>query len=52
MHLLSRDNGEFNGRVPTDGSPIVAPLVGMGEAFLVQTRSSTLYALALPGTGS
>ncbi len=52
VHLLSRDNGEFNGRVPTDGSPIIAPLVGMGQAFLVQTRGSTLYALALPGTGS
>ncbi len=51
VHLLSRENGEFNARIATDGTSIVAPMVGMGQAFLVQTRGSNLYALALPGTG-
>ena len=50
VHLLSRENGEFSARVATDGNAIIAPMVSMGGGFLVQTRGSNLYALALPGS--
>jgi outer membrane protein assembly factor BamB len=47
VHFLGRDNGAFVGRVATDGSPVRAPPVPLGEAgFLVQTSNGNLYALA------
>lgn len=48
VHFLSRDNGEFTGRATTDGSAIIAPLVAMSGAFLVQTRGAKLYAMDAP----
>jgi outer membrane protein assembly factor BamB len=46
VHFLSRDTGAFVGRVATDGSPIIAPLVRLENGFLVQTRDGDLYALS------
>ncbi len=46
VHFLSRDTGAFVGRVVTDGSPIRAPLLRFGDAFLVQTSDGNLYALS------
>ncbi len=46
IHFLSRDSGAFVGRVATDGTPLRAPMVRMGDAFLVQTSGGTLYALS------
>lgn len=46
VHLLGRENGEFVGRVATDGSAVTAPMTAMPGAFLVQTRNGTVYALS------
>jgi outer membrane protein assembly factor BamB len=43
VHFLSTDNGEFVGRVPTDGSPIVAAPVLAGNTLVVQTKDGDLY---------
>lgn len=48
VHLLSREDGSFAGRVPTDGSAIgAAPLAIDGDTILVQTRKGGLFAIAL-----
>lgn len=46
IHLLSRETGDFVGRIATDGTPIAGPLVPMGAAFLVQSRRGNLYAFS------
>jgi outer membrane protein assembly factor BamB len=48
VHFLSRENGDFIGRAATDGSGVVAPIVPMPGAFLVQTQRGNLYALGVP----
>jgi outer membrane protein assembly factor BamB len=48
VHFLSRDNGEFTARVPTDGSVLGAPLTAIPGGLLVQTRNGNLYAFAAP----
>ena len=44
VHFLSRDKGDFVGRAPTDGSPIIAPPQPLANGFLVQTGNGGLYA--------
>jgi outer membrane protein assembly factor BamB len=46
VHLLARASGAFVGRVATDGSPVMAQPVPIGDGFLVLTRNGALYALA------
>lgn len=46
VHLLSRDNGSFMGRIATDGSAIAAPPVALDlSSFLVQTRNGSVFAI-------
>jgi outer membrane protein assembly factor BamB len=45
VHFLSREDGSFVARVPTDGSPVVAPLQLLGSSFLVQTSNGGIYAI-------
>jgi outer membrane protein assembly factor BamB len=48
VHLLSRDDGSFLGRIATDGSAIAAPPVALDlSSFLVQTRNGGVFALAV-----
>ncbi len=47
IHFLRRDDGEYAGRVATDGSPIAAPPVRIASGFLVQTRAGSLYAIGI-----
>jgi outer membrane protein assembly factor BamB len=44
VHLLARDTGAFVARVETDGTPVSAQLVRLGQGFLAQTRGGKLYA--------
>lgn len=47
VHILSRDDGSFLGRVATDGSAIAAPPVALDlSSFVVQTRSGGVFAIA------
>ena len=46
VHLLSRDDGSFVGRIATDGSAIAAAPVALDLAsFLVQTRNGGVFAI-------
>jgi outer membrane protein assembly factor BamB len=46
VHLLSREDGSFAGRIATDGSAIGATPVALdGDTFLVQTRKGGLFAI-------
>ena len=44
LHWLSRDKGETLARMPTDGSPVAAPLVRSGNTVLAITRSGGVFA--------
>jgi outer membrane assembly lipoprotein YfgL len=44
VHLLSREDGSFMGRLSTDGSAIVTPPALAGDTLLVLTRSGNLFA--------
>lgn len=47
VHLLSRDDGSFIGRIATDGSAIAAAPIALGlSSFLVQTRNGGVFAIA------
>jgi outer membrane protein assembly factor BamB len=47
VHLLSREDGSFVGRVATDGSAIAAPPGALDlSSFVVQTRNGGVYAFA------
>jgi len=43
VHFLSRDDGSFVARVPTDGSRISAAPVVAGETLVVQTKGGDLF---------
>ncbi|CAN7359160.1 outer membrane protein assembly factor BamB [Trinickia sp. LjRoot230] len=43
VHFLSRDDGSFVARVPTDGSRITAAPVVAGDTLIVQTRDGELF---------
>jgi outer membrane protein assembly factor BamB len=46
VHFVSREDGAFLARIPTDGSKIVsAPLI-IGNNLIVQTKSGSIVALA------
>jgi outer membrane protein assembly factor BamB len=48
VHLLSREDGAFTGRIATDGSAILAPPLALdATSFLVQTRSGGVYAITI-----
>ncbi|MDB5901809.1 MAG: outer rane assembly lipoprotein YfgL, partial [Betaproteobacteria bacterium] len=48
VHLLSREDGSFAGRIATDGSAIgAAPLALDGDTILVQTRNGGVFAIAV-----
>jgi len=48
VHLLSRDDGSFVGRIATDGSAIAAAPVALDlSSFLVQTRNGGVFAIAV-----
>jgi outer membrane protein assembly factor BamB len=47
VHFLSREAGAFVARVPTDGSPVLAPPLRLPTGLLLQTRNGGLYALSL-----
>jgi outer membrane protein assembly factor BamB len=48
VHLLSREDGSFAGRIATDGSAIgAAPLALDGDTVLVQTRNGGVFAIAV-----
>jgi outer membrane protein assembly factor BamB len=47
VHLLSRDDGSFVGRIATDGSAIAAAPIALDlTSFLVQTRAGGVFALS------
>jgi outer membrane protein assembly factor BamB len=43
VHFLSRDDGTFVARMPTDGSAITAAPVLAGDTLVVQTHDGGLY---------
>jgi outer membrane protein assembly factor BamB len=45
VHALARNDGRLLARWSTDGSPVVAPPVRLGDIVLVVTRNGGLYAL-------
>lgn len=47
VHLLSRGNGEFAARMPTDGSRIAARPIIAGTKLIVQTQSGSVVAFHL-----
>lgn len=48
VHLLDREDGRVAGRIGTDGGPITAAPMAVGDGRLVvQTREGNLYALVL-----
>ncbi|MFZ6772219.1 outer membrane protein assembly factor BamB [Undibacterium sp. SXout7W] len=46
VHLLSREDGSFIGRVSTDGSQILAAPIVVGSSLIVQTKSGSVVAFA------
>lgn len=46
VHLLSREDGSFIGRLSTDGSQILAAPVTVGSNLIVQTKSGSVVAFA------
>jgi outer membrane protein assembly factor BamB len=48
VHLISREDGSFLGRIATDGSAIGAPPVALDlSSFVVQTRNGGVFAIAV-----
>jgi len=47
VHFLSREDGSFVARMPTDGSPIIAQPVRIEDTILVQTLKGGVYAMAV-----
>ena len=45
VHFLNREDGSFDARVTTDGSPVVAPLKPLGSGFVVQTSNGGVFAI-------
>lgn len=45
VHLLSTDDGSFQARVKTDGSPILTAPIAVGDILVVQTSSGGVYAV-------
>jgi outer membrane protein assembly factor BamB len=48
LHFLSREDGSFAARIPTDGSAISAPPIALDlTSFLVQTRNGGVFAITV-----
>lgn len=48
VHVLSREDGSFIGRIRTDESPVMPQLTELGsDGLLAQTRDGGLYAISL-----
>lgn len=47
VHFMSRDDGSFVARVPTDGSPIVAQPLALNDNVLVQTLRGGVYSITV-----
>ena len=47
VHFLSREDGSFVARLPTDGSPIVAQPVSLDDYVIVQTLKGGVFAMAI-----
>ncbi len=47
VHFMSREDGSFVARVPTDGSAIVAQPVAIDNGILVQTVKGGVYAIGI-----
>jgi outer membrane protein assembly factor BamB len=48
VHFLSREDGSFAARIPTDGSAISVPPIALDlTSFLVQTRNGAVFAIAV-----
>ncbi len=47
VHFVSRDDGSFVARIPTDGSPIVAQPLALNDGILVQTVKGGVFAIAI-----
>jgi outer membrane protein assembly factor BamB len=48
VHLFDQEDGQIVGRIATDGGPITAAPLAVGDRnFVVQTREGSLYALTL-----
>ena len=48
VHLFDQEDGQIAGRIATDGGPITAAPLAVGDRnFVVQTREGSLYALTL-----
>jgi len=48
VHVFDREDGRLVGRTSTDGGPITAAPIPIGEGrFIVQTREGNLYAMTL-----
>jgi outer membrane protein assembly factor BamB len=48
VHLFDQEDGQIAGRIATDGGPITAAPLAIGDRnFVVLTREGTLYALTL-----
>lgn len=48
VHLFDREDGHLVGRIDTDGGPITAAPVAVGDGrFVVQTREGHLYAITI-----
>jgi len=48
VHVISRENGAFEARLPTDGSAIMAPPVALDRtSFVVQTADGGVFAIAV-----
>ncbi|TFZ01000.1 outer membrane protein assembly factor BamB [Ramlibacter henchirensis] len=44
LHVLSRDDGSLRNRLPTDGTPVAAPPVVVGNTLVVVTRGGGVHA--------
>ncbi|MDO8414023.1 MAG: outer membrane protein assembly factor BamB [Gallionellaceae bacterium] len=47
LHVMKRENGAMEARLPTDGSAIVAAPVELDGGMLVQTHDGGLYSIAI-----
>jgi outer membrane protein assembly factor BamB len=47
VHLLSREDGSFAGRIATDGSAIIAQPQAFSKGILVQTMKGGVFAITV-----
>jgi len=47
VHFVSRDDGSFVARIPTDGSAVVAQPQLLNDGILVQTVKGGVFAIAI-----